>query len=129
MIACCFPGYRTDDYVDFLAAADLKLFLVPGSDGTCRAVREAMALGKPVVASSRGMLPELVSHGVTGLVVEDTPDNLARAILLLAGQPDLRRKMGEAARESALRDFRPEKQAQQVGAFYEALLSQSSRRR
>jgi glycosyltransferase involved in cell wall biosynthesis len=118
-----FPGYRTEDYVDYVGAMDIKVFLVPGSDGTCRAVREAMALGKPVIAAKRGMLPELVEHGVSGLVVDDTPEALARAILELAKRPVvLRRQMGEIARKKANKEFDPVRQARQVGTFYEAVL-------
>jgi glycosyltransferase involved in cell wall biosynthesis len=123
-----FPGYRTEDYLDYLGAMDIKVFLVPGSDGTCRAVREAMALGKPVVASRRGMLPEIVEQDVTGIVVEDTPEMLAKAILELARRPELRLRMGEAARMRALRDFSPARQAEDVGAFYEAVLRAKGRR-
>ena len=95
----CFTGYQLHGYPEMLAALDLKVFLVPGSDGSCRAVREAMAMGKPVVAANRGMLPEIVDDGINGLVVDDTPENLAGAISLLIKDKDLRNRMGEAARK------------------------------
>jgi glycosyltransferase involved in cell wall biosynthesis len=116
-----FPGYRTADYIDYLGALDIKVMLVPGSDGTCRAVREAMAMGKPVVVARRGMLPEIVDHGVTGFVIDDTPEALSRALLELALDPVLRHGMGEAARTKALKLFNPQLQARKVGAFYEAV--------
>lgn len=57
------PGYLEDPaYSKALHSLDLFYFLVPGSDGTCRAVREAMAAGVPVVCSKRGILPELVGR-------------------------------------------------------------------
>lgn len=117
-----FPGYRTADYVNYLGGIDIKVFLVPGSDGTCRAVREAMALGKPVVATRRGMLPEIVEHGVTGFIVDDTPEGIAKAVLELARRPELRYRMGEAARNKATREFDLNHQAVKVGAFYDAML-------
>lgn len=95
----CFTGYQLNGYPEMLAALDLKVFLVPGSDGSCRAVREAMAMGKPVVVAKRGMLPEIVDDGVNGLVVDDTPENLARAISHLLKNKELRKKMGEAGRK------------------------------
>ena len=67
-----FTGYQLHGYPEMLAALDVKVFLVPGSDGSCRAVREAMAMGKPVVVANRGMLPEIVEDGVNGLVVDDS---------------------------------------------------------
>jgi glycosyltransferase involved in cell wall biosynthesis len=117
-----FPGYRRDDYRDFVAAMDIKVFLVPGSDGTCRAVREAMAMGKPVVCTRRGMLPELVDHGVNGLVVDEDPQSIADAILRLARDPHARERMGRAARDKAQERFSLERQARRVESFYLAVL-------
>ncbi|MDP6959644.1 MAG: glycosyltransferase family 4 protein, partial [Planctomycetota bacterium] len=49
-----FAGYRSgEDYRTALQTFDVKVFLVPGSDGTCRAVREALSSGIPVVSSDR----------------------------------------------------------------------------
>jgi|YNPNPStandDraft_1061719.scaffolds.fasta_scaffold03726_7 glycosyltransferase involved in cell wall biosynthesis len=117
-----FPGYRLEDYVDYLAAMDIKVFLVPGSDGTCRALREAMAMGKPVVATRRGMLPEILEGGRAGLLVDEDPQDLAEAISRLATDRGLRASMGVASREKALRDFSVKAQASKVARFYEALL-------
>ena len=59
---------------------------------------EAAACGRPVVATDCGDVSEIVVHGVTGLIcMEKTPEALAQAILKLAGNPELRRAMGEAA--------------------------------
>jgi hypothetical protein len=99
-------GYLSgDDYAGTLAALDAAVFLVPGSDGTCRAVREALAMGLPVIAARRGMLPELVRDGETGLVIDDTPENLAQAFVRLAHDREERRRMSEAARADAHRRF------------------------
>lgn len=118
-----FPGYRKEDYVDYLAAMDIKVFLVPGSDGTCRAVREAMAMAKPVVATRRGMLPEILEGGRLGLLVDEDPRDLAEAILRLALDGGLRASMGGACRQKALRDFSPQAQASRVASFYRALMT------
>jgi glycosyltransferase involved in cell wall biosynthesis len=123
-----FPGYRGADYVDVLASIDFKVFLVPGSDGSCRAVREAMALGKPVLAARRGLLPEVVAHERTGLLVDDTPENLAAALVRLAGDPALRERLGAAAREEALKRFSPAVQAEAIEGFYARLLKLGPRR-
>lgn len=115
-----FPGYLTgDDYVRVLASMDVKVFLVPGTDGSCRAVREAMTMGVPVVAARRGMLPELVADGERGLIVDDTPSNLAGALLALGRAPARRAALGRAARRYALEELSLEHQADVVAAFYE----------
>lgn len=117
-----FPGYqRGDDYVRVLAAMDVKAFLMPGTDGSCRAVREAMAMGLPVVAANRGMLPELVADGERGLVIDDTPENLADAIVELAHDRERRVAMGQKARAYALEHFGLEHQAAVVGDIYRNL--------
>ena len=115
-------GYRTDDYFDTLACMDIFVFLMPGSDGTARALREAMAMGKPVVVANRGMLPELVDHGVSGLVIDDTPELLAGATLQLLRNPQKREAMGKAAWEKAHREFRLDRQVEDVEKFYQEMI-------
>ena len=114
-------GYRTDDYLDTLASMDLFVFLMAGSDGTARALREAMAMGKPVIVADRGMLPELVEDGISGWVVRDTPEALADAVLKMLRQPELRKTMGEAAYRKAHQDFRLDRQAEVLETFYQEM--------
>ena len=116
-----FSGYRQADYRDYVAALDFQIFLVPGSDGSCRAAREAMALGKPVIAGRRGLLPDLVEDGRCGLVVDDNPENLAEAILKLARNRDLREKLGHAAAKKAREKFDIERQVDTIGNLYQRL--------
>jgi glycosyltransferase involved in cell wall biosynthesis len=115
-------GYRTDDYFDTLACMDIFVFLMGGSDGTARALREAMAMGKPVIVANRGMLPELVDHGVSGWVVDDTPELLAEVALQLLRNPEGRRTMGKAAREKAHKEFRLDRQVEAVEKFYQEMI-------
>jgi glycosyltransferase involved in cell wall biosynthesis len=117
------PGYRREDYIDTLACMDIFVFLMPGSDGTARALREAMAMGKPVVVADRGILPELVENGVSGFVVKDAPEDLARAILELLRRTNLRQSMAEAARRRAHQEFRLDRQAEAVETFYREMIS------
>jgi len=117
-----FGGYQTGDaYVRTLATMDVKVYLVPGTDGSCRAARELMAMGVPVVAARRGMLPELVADGERGLVVDDSPEALADAILRMAHDPERRAAMGQRARRYALEQFSLERQAEAVGRLYREL--------
>jgi glycosyltransferase involved in cell wall biosynthesis len=115
-------GYRIEDYVDTISCMDIDVFLVPGSDGSCRAVREIMAMEKPVIAANRGMLPEIVDNNITGLVVDDTPENLAEAILKLARDENLRKKLAEGSLNKAREKFSLENMAIQVEKVYEELL-------
>ena len=115
-----------DDYIDTLACMDVFVLLTPGSDGTARALREAMAMAKPVVVTTKGMLPELVQDGVTGFVAQNTPQSLYQALLPLVKDERLRTTIGRNAHETAHKEFRLEHQAEQVEVFYQKMLENVS---
>jgi glycosyltransferase involved in cell wall biosynthesis len=122
-----FPGYfEGADYVDVLRALDVKLFLVPGTDGSARAVREALACCLPVVCTRRGILPELVRDGVTGRVLDETPEAFAGALATLMNEPEARRRLGEAARKDAEARFSLARQVETVAESYRALLAEAA---
>ncbi len=69
------------------------------NEGTPVSLIEAMAAGRPVVATRVGGVPDLVEDGESGLLVPpDDPKALAEAILSLLGSPERRRAMGERGR-------------------------------
>jgi len=114
-----FAGYRVEDYAEVLGAMDLFTFLVPGSDGTCRALLQAAALGLPLVGTMRGAIPEIISNGQTGLLVAEDPEAIAAAWAGLLGDPVRRREIGEAARRDAFNRFRPDRFAAWMERFYQ----------
>lgn len=83
------------------------IFVFPSlHEGLGIALLEAMAMGKPCVASEVGPIPEVVEPGRSGLLVRPRdPDDLARAILLLLERPDLCREMGERGRQIVKEKF------------------------
>jgi glycosyltransferase involved in cell wall biosynthesis len=119
-------GYRGEDYLDCLRAMDVFTFVVPGSDGGCRALLEAQACGLPAVTSGRGALPEIIVDGETGIVVDENADSLAEAWYGLLEDPERRARMGRAARRRAERLFRPERYAADVEGLYRAVLGPGS---
>ncbi|MBW2281340.1 MAG: glycosyltransferase family 4 protein [Deltaproteobacteria bacterium] len=121
-----FPGYfEGDEFPAVLRALDVKLFMVPGTDGTARAVREALASGVPVVCTRRGILPELVHDGRNGYSVEESVPALSAALLELWRDPEKRARMGEEARRDACERFDLRKQVERVAATYASVLGQS----
>ncbi|MBU2101938.1 MAG: glycosyltransferase family 4 protein [Candidatus Omnitrophica bacterium] len=83
---------------------------------------EAMIFGLPVVAAASGALPETVLDNVTGILVP--PKNvqeLARAIVRLLSDRELRQRMGQAGRTHVMTNFTPEKICAQMLALYEHL--------
>ncbi|MEC7585134.1 MAG: glycosyltransferase family 4 protein [Planctomycetota bacterium] len=123
------PGYlREPDYSAALRSFDVFVFLVPGSDGTCRAVREALAFGLPVVASPRGILPELLrprrDGEEFGVVCDEVPAVMAEALRSLLEDDDLREQFGAAALRRARLDLDPEAAARSLAGFYARLLEE-----
>ena len=116
-----FAGYRSADYLETLRAIDVFTLLVPGSDGTCRAVLEAAACAIPAVVTRRGALPEIVADGETGFVVDEEPHALAAAWERLFPGPE-RCALGEAAARRARTLFAPARLAEGVEALYRAAL-------
>ena len=118
-----FPGYVSgDDYVALLGRFDLFVFLVPGTDGTCRALREAMAMGAAPIGSRRGMISELLGDGACGVVAEEDAAHLSEAMVALAHDVTLRGRLAAAARERAAA-FDRVRVAKEVCAFYQTLLA------
>jgi glycosyltransferase involved in cell wall biosynthesis len=121
------PGYQKgDDFVRTIATMDVKVYLVPGTDGSCRAVREAMAMNVPVIAARRGILPELLGQG-RGLLVEDSPATLANAILKMAHDPGARREISRRARQYAVENFALNRQADIVAGIYHSVVKRRKR--
>ncbi|HTO08160.1 MAG TPA: glycosyltransferase family 4 protein [Myxococcota bacterium] len=118
-------GYlRGDDYLDVLAQMDALVYLVPGSDGSCRAALEAMSLGIPAIASRRGALPDLL--GDTALYAGERVDELAAAFASVARDPSPWRARGEAARQRALNEFAIDRYAARCESLYEALRARAT---
>jgi len=114
-------GYRRGDYLDVLASMHGLIFLVPGSDGSCRAVLEAMSMALPVIATRRGILPDTIGDGTTGRLVDETPEAIADAIREFCREPRVFRERGIAARERVLATHRVEQYAQRLERFYAGL--------
>jgi glycosyltransferase involved in cell wall biosynthesis len=123
-----FAGYRAGDYADVLRSIDVFTFLVPGSDGSCRALLEAAACGIPAVTTRRGALAEIVVDGETGLLADEMPASLAAAWEALLGDPPRRAAMGAAARKRAEQCFAPERFAEIALRLYGEALSARSKR-
>jgi glycosyltransferase involved in cell wall biosynthesis len=81
-------------------AQNWTIFVLPSrKDPYPLALLEAMALGLPPVASRVSGIPDIVADGRTGLLTESgSVDSLVRAVLQMADAPDLRRRLGDAAR-------------------------------
>ena len=111
-------GYRSD-VPDLLAAADV--YVMPSlSEGLPMAMIEAMLAGRPVLASDVGGIPELIPSAEFGVLVPPgDPTALKDALIRLAAAPELRARLGEAARRRAAAEFTAAAMAEQYLCLYE----------
>lgn len=85
-------------------------------------VLEAMAVGKPGVMSAVGGIPEVITHDVNGLLVPPgEPGPLAEGIVKLLRDPQLRNRLGSAAREAHRAKFTPQAMARSLEGLYASL--------
>ncbi len=116
------PGYQEDALPDLYRSWDIFVFTASGSDQGHRAILEAMACGLPVVALDIPGVRDLMTDGEEGVIAADV-EGLSRALSLLAGSDDPRRRMGAKARQRAM-DFTAERFAKKAKSFYEHLLKE-----
>jgi len=92
-------GFVPHEEVQRLLARAAVVVLPSHREGLPMVLLEAMAHGRAVVATPVGGIPSLVEDGVTGLLVPPgDPKALREAVKRLLADPDLRRRLGEAAR-------------------------------
>jgi phosphatidylinositol alpha 1,6-mannosyltransferase len=119
-----FLGFQ--DGEDLAAAyASSDIFIFPSdSESFGNVTLEAMASGLPCVCADATGSRSLVVEGETGFLVDaDDADGFARAVLRLADNPDLRRRMGRAGRQRALTFGWDETLGRMLG-YYRAVLSE-----
>ncbi len=114
-----FAGFR-DDMPAMYEAMDLLVHPAL-NEPFGRAVVEAMAMGRPVVALDSGGPREIVRHEVNGLLAEPDPAALARSVLRLAADAERRHQLARAARVDVHRRFGLERYRQDLLALYGSL--------
>jgi glycosyltransferase involved in cell wall biosynthesis len=96
-----FVQFESSDF-SYLRAADIVVHPSVFPDPYPNAVREALSLGKALIGSKVGGIPELISDEVTGLLVEpENAQQLAGALRRLINSPEDRARLGENARQFA----------------------------
>ncbi len=118
-----FPGYQ-EDVGPFFAAFDV--FVLPsGNEGTPVTAIEALASGCPVVATRVGGVPDVVTDGEDGFLVDPGDvEGLAASLARLANDPALRARMGGAGRERMRSRYAVDRLIDDVDRLYGELLQQ-----
>ncbi|GLI18569.1 glycosyl transferase group 1 [Tepidanaerobacter syntrophicus] len=116
-----FMGYRQD--VENLMA-DFDLFVLSSvSEGLGLSLLEAMALGKPVVATITGGIPEVIKDGTNGLLVQPGNDvYLAESIVKILSDKDLARRLGDEAKKTVVEKFSSKTMIEKTEKVYQEVL-------
>jgi colanic acid/amylovoran biosynthesis glycosyltransferase len=123
-----FHGWRTHTEISELLAG-AHVFLAPcqtaadgNQDAPVNTLKEAMAIGLPVIASRHGGIPELVEDGVSGfLVPERDADALTKAIARMIAMPETWDSIAKAGRAAVERLYDMERLNDELVALYQAL--------
>jgi len=116
-----FLGYQ-EDVAPYYAAFD-ALVLPSSNEGTPVSAIEALAAGRPVVATRVGGVPDVVQEGEDGFLVEPgATGDLAARLAELARDPKLRERMGRAGRERVLPRYAVERLVDDVDRLYRSLM-------
>ena len=117
-----FTGFRRD-LEKFYSIMDI--FVLPSTwEPLGNVLVEAMAFGKPVVATNVGGIPEVVVDNETGILVPPAdPSKLAEALLYLLQNPDIAKRLGEAGKKRVSDYFTIERLADELEEVYSFITS------
>lgn len=118
-----FSGFRRD-VPDILAASDIVVHSASMPEPFGRIIVEAMAAGRPVVATAAGGVLEILEHQKTGLLVPlESAERMADAIETLLRDPEHAARMGDAAQQDVATRFAPERFSRAIQQVYERALA------
>jgi glycosyltransferase involved in cell wall biosynthesis len=113
---------QVNDALRYLQAADL--FVLPSAtEGLSNSLLEALSTGLPVLATSVGGTPDVISHGVNGyLIPPDDLPALKNGLTTLLADRALRASLGMEGRQRILKDFSLDSIATRLDALYHNFL-------
>lgn len=113
------------DMPGFYAGIDLFVLPSVSTEGLPLVLLEAMSAGRPVVVSRLAGTPEVVRHGIEGLLVPPGDvDGLVNAVFQLACDPQQRQRMGVMGRQRVEQAFCMERVANEIRQVYARVLSE-----
>ena len=123
----CILDGKVRDIRRIMEAVDLGVVSSIGSEAISRIVMEYMAMGKPVVSTAVGGIPEMIVHGRTGILVPPKdPRAMAEAIIALSEERERLSRMGALGRRRMEQAFSIEEKACEMeDAFYRILEAKS----
>jgi len=120
-------GYR-EDIPAILSFTDLGI-ISSVAEGIPQFLFQIMAMGKPVIATEVGGIPEIVTSGVTGVLIPpEDPAALAKALVQVLGDPGSARRLGEEGRRLVEKEYTVEKMAEKVYRVYQQVYERKQRK-
>ncbi|MEN9573772.1 MAG: hypothetical protein RL514_1627 [Verrucomicrobiota bacterium] len=110
---------------EFYASVD-AVVCASDFEGNNNSLLEAAAMARALVTTDTGTVPEYLTHGASALIVERTLPALTAAVLTLRDQPELRAKLGTAARASVVEKFSWAKLAEAHRAWFRTALASAA---
>jgi len=103
----------------------MDIFVQPSlSEAFSQVIMEAMGVGLPVVATNVGGAGEIIESGVNGVLIEPNDVSaIADEVIRLSGDPELRQRLGRAARKTVTENFTAEQMVERQFALYERWLA------
>jgi glycosyltransferase involved in cell wall biosynthesis len=111
-------GFR-DDIPEIMSALDIFVLPSIASEATSQVIPQALAMGKPVIATNTGGLPEIIEDGVTGLLIPpENPDPIANAIIRMAREKEEAKEMAARGKDKTLKNFTFQKMIDRTAEVY-----------
>ncbi|MBA7507581.1 N-acetyl-alpha-D-glucosaminyl L-malate synthase [subsurface metagenome] len=114
-----------EDLLSYYQLCDL--YLQPSlEEGFCRAILEAMACGKPVIGTPVGEIPKFITESRAGILIPDSlPAEISRAVIKLLASEEVRRELGERAREYVAAGYSWQAVARQTVNLYHEIIEKA----
>lgn len=120
---CWLVGYQ-ENVRDWISASDIIVNPLRIVDAGAVVLREAMFLGKPLVATSNGDSLEFIENGVSGILCKpNSPEDLADKITKLLDNEDLADKVGKAAKDIAFNRFTAKGMTREIEEIIKVVLN------
>ncbi|MBI4697821.1 MAG: glycosyltransferase family 4 protein [Nitrospirae bacterium] len=119
-------GFR-NDVPEIMAALDMFILPSIASEATSQVIPQALAIGKPVIATDAGGLSEIIEDNVTGLLIPPkNPDAIAGAILKMAKHKEQAMEMAARGREKILKGYTFDHMINSTIAVYNRVMEKKS---
>ncbi|MFK5894401.1 MAG: glycosyltransferase family 4 protein, partial [Pseudomonadota bacterium] len=119
-----FLGYKSgNELINLVSNSSFSLITSIVYENCPMSILESFALGKAVIGSKIGGIPELINENIDGFTFEPgNAESLADKMKILWSDKSKRKEMGRMGRDKIVKDFNPDKHYEKLHAIYNSLL-------